>query len=126
VIPTVDSSPATQIHVPSRAVPNAKQGAATGGAPPVTVSSATAETRSDASAPAQVPSPAGVQTQNDTQASSPVTITSPPTLTSPAPLSTVPDVTQSLPLTVPDTSKLPVELPPVSLPLDVPEPPKLP
>jgi hypothetical protein len=39
---------------------------------------------------------------------------------------TLPDVTQSLPLNVPDTPTLPVELPQVSLPLDVPDRPKLP
>jgi hypothetical protein len=67
-----------------------------------------------------------VQTQKAAQASSPVTVTSPPTPTSPAPVSTVPDVTQSLPLDMPNTSTLPVELPQVALPLDAPALPKLP
>jgi RNA polymerase sigma-70 factor, ECF subfamily len=118
VIPVANSSPATKIHVPSSAVPNAKRGAVTRGTRPVTVSSATAS--------AQAPSPPGVRTRNDAQASSPVTVTSPPTLTSPAPVPTLPDVTQALPVNVPDTSTLPVELPRVSLSLDVPELPKLP
>jgi len=126
VIPVVDSSPATKIHVPARSVSSAKRGAATRGPRPVTVSSATPETPSDAAAPAQAPSRPGVQTQNDAPASSAVTVTSSPTLTSPAPVPTLPDVTQSLPLNVPDTPTLPVELPQVSLPLDVPDRPKLP
>jgi RNA polymerase sigma-70 factor, ECF subfamily len=126
VIPVVNSSPATKIHVPSSAIPNGKREAATRGTHPVTVSSPTVETRSDASAPAQAQSPAGMQMQSDAQHSSPVTVTSPSTRTSPAPVPAVPDVTQSSPLNVPDTSTLPIALPQVSLPLEVPELPKLP
>jgi hypothetical protein len=67
-----------------------------------------------------------MQMQSDAQPSSPVTVTSPSTRTSPAPVPAVPDVTQSSPLNVPDTSTLPIALPQVSLPLEVPELPKLP
>jgi RNA polymerase sigma-70 factor, ECF subfamily len=119
VIPAVDSSPATKIHVPSGAVPNATRGAATRGTRSVTVASATADTPSGATAAGQGPSPAGVQTRNDARPSSPVTVTSRPTVTSPSRVPTLPDVTQSLPLNVPNTSTLPVGLPHVSLPLDV-------
>jgi hypothetical protein len=114
VIPTVDVSPTRTIHVPSGAVPNTRRGAATHGTRPVTVSSATPETPSDATAPP--PSSDGVAAQNAAQASPPVTVTSAPTPTSPVPAPTLPDATQSLPLDVPNTSTLPLELPDVALP----------
>jgi len=66
-----------------------------------------------------------VQEQQSTQASTPTPSTPSPTPSSPAPLPLVPDVTQTLTVTVPETSVPTVELPPVDAPL-LPGLPKLP
>jgi RNA polymerase sigma-70 factor (ECF subfamily) len=119
VIPMVGSTPArSNVHAPARVVEAAaKRGAAARGTHAVSVSSATAGTSeatpSSGATPSSLPD---VQAQNAPQASPPVTVTSPPTLTSPAPLPAVTDVTQTIPVDVPDTSTLPVGLPHVELP----------
>jgi RNA polymerase sigma-70 factor, ECF subfamily len=118
VIPMVGSAPArSTVHAPARVVEAAKRGAAARGTHAVSVSSATAGTSEAALPSGAIPSSRpGVQTQNAPQASPPVTVTSPPTLTSPAPLPAVTDLTQTIPVDVPDTSTLPVGLPHVELP----------
>jgi hypothetical protein len=67
-----------------------------------------------------------VQEQQTPQGSSPTVSTPSPTLTSPAPLPSVQDVTDALPVTVPETSVPAVELPPVDVTPQLPELPKLP
>ena len=118
VIPVVGSTPArSKVQAPARVVEAPKRRAAAPGTHAVSVSSATAGTSEAAPPSGAIPSSRpGVQTQNAPQASPPVTVTSPPTLTSPAPLPAVTDLTQTIPVDVPDTSTLPVGLPHVELP----------
>ena len=125
VIPAVDSSPAqkTTVHAPSPALHAAIRGAAvrdTRGISFAPATPTTSETPPPSSATAS--SRPDVQAQNGPQDSSPVTATAQPTATSPVPTVAVPDVSQTLPVTVPHTSTLPLQVPQV----EVPPLPKLP
>jgi RNA polymerase sigma-70 factor (ECF subfamily) len=117
VIPAVDSSPLQTKVRPVRAVKTAQRGAPVGGAHVVSVSSGTAPTSpATPFSGASASSRPAVQGQSAPQVSPPVTVTSAPTVTSPSPLPAVTDVTQTLPVTVPDTSTLPVKVLQVELP----------
>jgi RNA polymerase sigma-70 factor, ECF subfamily len=143
VAPAFRSSPAGPVHViPSDVTPAVR---ATARTPAITdlprsenrasghvvrPSSRSAAAHGEAASDptSSAPSSSGVhsvQEQQSTKASTPTPSTPSPPLSSPAPLPVVPDLTQTLTVTVPQTSVPTVELPPVDAP-SLPGLPKLP